>query len=251
MEKLFEKYGDVYQVRLPLGTFIVLNSAEVLIDAVKNKRDDFAGKPSSFFYPLNKIADEKNIASENIGPKLILRRKLFKIAMHSVSEGMDKIEERMAGSVRKFLAKIEAMDGEAFYIRDFFTRAIVCHVWELMTSKKCDLDDKMVTLILDFHENIERLIREGIVYQILPFLKYLPTKFMKSLKETMDMRDTILESELKEHISSYTGSVRDLTDGLIFAYKKEESKNSLKEIGTIDDMKFLMVDMLGSGELIR
>ena len=43
MDSLYEKYGDVNQVKLPLGTFVVLNSAEVVLEVVKNKKDDFAG----------------------------------------------------------------------------------------------------------------------------------------------------------------------------------------------------------------
>ena len=139
------------------------------------------------------------------------------------------------------------MDGEPFQIKDPISTAIVSHLWDWMSSKNCDFDDDMVKLISELHENMEYLFRNGSLYNMLPFLTYLPTKFMKTLKKTEEMRGKIWESEFHDHILSHTESARDLTDGLIVAYKKEKSKNS-EDLGTLNDMKFLMVDIVVTGE---
>lgn len=249
MESLFEKYGDIYQIKLPLGTFVLLNTAEVVLEAVKEKKDDFAGKPSLLFYPMNEVIEGKHIPSADLGPGLMLRRKFFRTALNASFDGIDRIQVRVSAAVRQFLDKIESMGGEPFQIRDLLSTTIASHTWDWLTAKKCDLDDEAVKLFIDFNENIEYLLRNGILYQMLPFLAYLPTQFVKKLQETKELRDKMLVSELQDHLLSYTGETRDFTDGLILAYNKEKKKSSEKDVGTLNDLKFLMVDMVGAGKL--
>lgn len=55
MEHLRHKYGDIYTLTFPIGTFVVVNSAELLQEALVSKNDDFAGRPDATFFPLNSI----------------------------------------------------------------------------------------------------------------------------------------------------------------------------------------------------
>ena len=55
METLREKYGDIYTISFPVGTFVVVNSGKLMQEALVSRKDDFAGRPDATFFPLNEI----------------------------------------------------------------------------------------------------------------------------------------------------------------------------------------------------
>ncbi|CAB3991179.1 steroid 17-alpha-hydroxylase 17,20 lyase-like [Paramuricea clavata] len=73
------------------------------------------------------------------------------------------------------------------------------------------------------------------IYQLFPFLCYLPTQFTWEIKRAKQIRETIFPKEYRAHQESYIpGTIRDLTDSFISAYEKELAKETREDIGTKD-----------------
>ena len=72
---------------------------------------------------------------------------------------------------------------------------------------------------------------KGAFYQMVPFASHLPSQFSRDIKRAVQIRDTIFPPEFRAHLESYQPNmIRDLTDSLISAFKKE----ILKENGNDD-----------------
>lgn len=67
MDYLGEKYGDLYTLTFPIGNFVVVNNGELLHEAFVKRKDDFAGRPGTEFFPLKSIFEgTKEVLNNNI-----------------------------------------------------------------------------------------------------------------------------------------------------------------------------------------
>lgn len=245
MDELRKKYGDVYTVTFPIGTFVVVNSGKLAREALLTRKDDFAGRPHVSSFPFNVIFNGKNIGFADYGPLLAFRRKIVKSALHFFGEGINVTEERVQGEVGRLLERIEATDGQAFSPKEHLAAVSLNMMSEWLFSKRFEFTDPTLKLLLDFSEQITFFLRQGNYYQIFPMLKYLPTSYMRSLAAWTETRDDFFGSELRQHRETYVkGEERDIVDALLAAYDNEKIGSKVKDFGTSDDVKFLMIDVL-------
>jgi hypothetical protein len=86
---------------------------------------------------------------------------------------------------------------------------------------------------------------KGAFYQMIPFASHLPSQFSRDIKRAVQIRDTIFPPEFRAHLESYQPNmIRDLTDSLISAFKKEILKeNGNDDVGSLQDIPALMSGM--------
>ena len=248
IDHLWHKYGDVYQITFPVGTFVILNSGNAAREALVTRKDDFAGRPTELMYPIDVSLEGKNAGNSDYGPLLMFIRKVLRSALHVFGEGLQNVQERVNIAAKDLLKHVDDKDGEPFYIQQFISAAIASQLWEWLTSKKTTFKDESLKDVLKFNEDITALARQGNYYQMLPLLTYLPTSFMKKIQDTTELRDKVYVPELEEHRLTYKdGVIRDVTDALISSYELEKSKATNKSIGSFEDLKFLMIDVILAG----
>ena len=79
-------------------------------------------------------------------------------------------------------------------------------------------------------------------------MKYFPKQFTRTLADVLRMREELFHTELDEHLRTYDEATnRDIIDSLISSYRAEEEKGSNREIGSIEDIKFLLLDIVVAG----
>ena len=120
-----KKYGDIFTVSFPLGTFVIINSAELMREARVKRKDDLAGRAPDSIYPLNVILGERDIISSDYGPAFLSRRKVFKSALHVFGAGILQAEERVGHAVQNLLNEIEATEGRPFSPKTLVSCAIL------------------------------------------------------------------------------------------------------------------------------
>ena len=136
------------------------------------------------------------------------------------------------------------MEGRPFSPKKFVACAIISQLWEWISSKKCFLHYSTVKSVLEFNVKIGNLCAQGTLYQLISWLSYLPTTFNHKLEEVITTRDEVFAPELQAHRETYaSGVIRDLTDSFLSAYEKEKSKKTGKDVGSIEDIQFLMLDV--------
>ncbi|XP_046862296.1 cytochrome P450 2U1-like [Xenia sp. Carnegie-2017] len=118
-----------------------------------------------------------------------------------------------------------------------------------LTAEKVSLDDPVIMNLLEFSDLVARKIPSiYLTYCMIPFHSYLPTKLSKFVKRGQNIKFSILSPVLKSHLETYTpGTIRDMADSFIEAYKKEAAKENKKDIGSIEDIKALMIDVAFAG----
>ena len=248
MDALCDKYGDVLKLTFPIGTVVMVNSGELAQEALVTRKNDFSGRPIQDFYPADIILEGRDVVSSEYGLLLMFRRKLFKTALHVFGGGVNIVEERLNSAVQEFLDQIQAMDSRPFHIKDYVSATISSQLWEWLSSRKYRYDDRKLNSIIDFNEKFVAISNQGSLYQLFPLLRYLPTKFMQTVKEVLTMRDEIFGTELEYHRQTYQeGVVRDVIDAFLATYESEKAKGRSKDLGSIDDIKFIMVDVITAG----
>ncbi|CAB4026658.1 steroid 17-alpha-hydroxylase 17,20 lyase-like [Paramuricea clavata] len=125
---------------------------------------------------------------------------------------------------------------------------IFAQVWEWLTSKKINIDDPIISLFNEMQEIIMNLPREISIYLLIPILGYITNNFNHKLERAKDIRKQLFAHEFSAHRETYTpGVIRDLTDSFISAYEKEISNGTSKDIGSIEDIPDLMLDVVVAG----
>ena len=247
-DKLWTKYGDVYTISFPFGTAVVVNSVELAREALVTKGDDFAGRPSDSMYPADIIFEGRDIFSVDYGPAFLFRRKAFRSALHLFGAGLEQAEGRMDHAVEDLLQEIERMEGRPFSPIKYISSAVVSEMWSWLTSKKCSFSHPTVNSLLEFNEKATVLGAQGSLYQVIPWLKYLPTNFKKNLNDLSNIKKKIFVPELQAHLESYKpGIIRDVIDGFLSEYMKDMGKGTAEDVGSIEDVTLLMLDVMGPG----
>ena len=89
MEKLREKYGEVYTLTFPIGTYVVVNSGALAREVLVTAKDDFASRPGASTFPSDDVFKGKNIVYSDFGPNYMFRRKIVTSALHTFGEGLN------------------------------------------------------------------------------------------------------------------------------------------------------------------
>jgi hypothetical protein len=147
------------------------------------------------------------------------------------------------------MKEIETQPDRSFSPKNLLESSIVVQLWEWLTSKKIALDDPIVKEINEFNAIFNRQALMSSIYQLFPFLCYLPTQFTREIKRAEQIRETIFPKEYRAHQESYIpGTIRDLTDSFISAYEKELAKETRKDIGSKDTgIPGLMLNVVFAG----
>lgn len=177
MEWLRRKYGKIYTLTLPVGTFVIVNGSKAAREALVAKRDDFAGRPGDAAnFPLRDIFNGKDISFTDFGPSFLFRRKIISSALHVYGEGLQVAEERVGREVDELLDWLEGNDGREIFLNEGIIATMMNIMSEWLFSKRYEFNDPTLKMLFNFNEKLLYVTQQGRFYQAFPFLKYLPTK---------------------------------------------------------------------------
>ena len=246
-KKLREKYGDIFTVTLFENT-VFLNTASLAREARLGHKDDVVALNPESIYPIDIVLGGNDVVFSDYGTAYLFRKRVFKSAMHVFGAGIEQVEERGGHAVNCTLGKIESLKGQPFSPKEIVASAIHTQLWEWITSEKVSLDDPVVKLLLEFGEIVVKQTLEGSFYQFIPFHSYLPIQFNRDIMRAKEIKSMLFPQVFQSHLETYNpGVTRDLTDSFIIAYKKEIAKETGKDIGSIQDVPALMLDVAVAG----
>ena len=246
--KLAERYGDIFTLSFPNETMVVLNTASLAREAKLQRKDDLAGKSPKSLYPFGDILGE-DLGTADYSTAFLFRKRVFRSALHIFGAGVEQAEDRMRYAVETALREIKNMKGQPFSPKELLESSILVQLWEWITSKTLSLHDPTIEHLREFGDIVSKQALQSSLYQLLPFLAYFPTKFTRDIDRAHQLKNSLFPPEFRAHLETYTtGVVRDLTDSFISAYEKEIAKETGKDIGSIEDIPNLMLDVafLGS-----
>ena len=206
------------------------------------------GRSPEFMYPFGEIFGFNEITISDYSSKYIFRRKVFKSALHVFGSGVDKSVERAGRAVDIAIEEIDLKLGHPFCPKKLLDSAILVQLWEWLSAKSEPIDGTTITSLRELHDLLSDIGKQSPLYHFLPFLRFFPTQFRRNIKRCRDIVHAVFERQFKEHQKTYTPDVvRDLTDSFISAYKNELAKENDKDIGSINDIAILMLDVTLGG----
>ncbi|CAB4030791.1 steroid 17-alpha-hydroxylase 17,20 lyase-like [Paramuricea clavata] len=239
--KLSKEYGEIFTVFMPNGTFVVLNTASLARNARLGTKDDFAGRSSELTYPLELILG-KDVVFSDYSAGYLFRKRVFKSSLHVFGSGLGQAEDRARHAVQLALQEIEKC--QSFSPNELVPSTIFAQVWEWLTSKKITLDDPTINLFNEIQGIITNQSRERSIYLLIPFLAYI-TNYNRKMERAKAIKKQLFPLEFSAHRETYIpGVIRDLTDSFIGAYEKEIANWTGKDIGSIEDVPDLMLDVV-------
>ena len=245
--KLSDKYGDIFTLTFPSATAVILSTAELVREASLTRPEDIAGKSDDSFYPFQDIFGADVITSDYTEPYRF-RRRVFQKAVHVFRASVETAEGRARRTVSLVIDEIEGKEGKPFSPRQLFECAIIVQLWEWITSEKVSLDDENVKSLRKFNALVSSQSLQTDVRQLLPFLKHLPLDISKKAKQARQIRYDVFPPIFRNHYKTYTpGIMRDLIDGFINAYQMEIAKETSKNIGSVEDIPNLLLDLVFAG----
>ncbi|CAB4017596.1 steroid 17-alpha-hydroxylase 17,20 lyase-like [Paramuricea clavata] len=248
-DKLSEKYGDIFTVTFPSGNAVILNTASLVREArlAPGRQEDLMGKSPESIYPLKEIVGG-TFSARDYSDAYLFEKKVFVSAMHIFGAGIGQASVRAGHAVDIAMEEIENEPGKSFSPKNLLESSIVVQLWEWLTAKKIALDDPIVKESNEFNAIFSRQALLSTMYQLFPFLCYLPTQLTREIKRAVQIRETIFPMEYRAHQESYIpGTIRDLTDSFISAYEKELAKETRKDIGSKDSIPGLMLNVIYVG----
>ena len=174
--------------------------------------------------------------------RLFISQEVFRSSLHVFGSGLGQAEDRARHAVQLALQEIEKC--QSFSPNKLFPSTIFAQVWEWLTSKKINLDDPTLSLVKEIQGIIRNQPVERSIYFLIPFLGYITNNFNRKIERAKDIKKQLFSHEFSAHRETYNpGVIRDLTDSFISAYEKEIANGIDKDIGSIEDIPDLMLDV--------
>ena len=246
MENLRKKYGDIYTITIPIGTFVIINTAELMHEALVTRKDDFSGRVDESQFPYYLIVEDKDVGFTNYSSAYVFRRKVFSNALHVFGEGKNLAKGRLYGASEKLVQRVSETNDKPFSLKEYLGKTTMMILCEWLVGKQYDYEDPMLGSLLEFNEQFAAVIRPGSAHHFFPWLRFLPTSFMDSLNYVISTRDEFCGKQLSYHLETYRdGVIRDITDAFIAQYEQEmEKKENARSSVSKEDIKFLMMNVL-------
>ena len=232
LENLRKKFGDLYTISLPIGTFLVLNNTELMLEALVTRKDDFSGRIDESQFPYNVLFENKDIGFTSYSKPYVFRRRVFSNALHVYGEGKNLAKGRLYNASENLLRKIGATAGRPFSLKEYIGKTTMIILCEWLIGKQYNYEEPTLDRLMEFNEMFAVVIRPGNSHHFLPFLRFFPTPYMNSLAKVLSIRDEFCGEQLQYHLETYKdGIIRDITDAFIAQYDKEFEKENASDVG--------------------
>ncbi|ESO84646.1 hypothetical protein LOTGIDRAFT_196500 [Lottia gigantea] len=210
------KYGPIITVHFGPVKCVTLNSTEVVREALIKKDIDFAGRLKT--HTFERLTNGyKDIVFGDFGTEWKVLRKVALQGMRQFASG-EKLGEKLHESGSKVFKLMREKEGEVLDIEKHITLFIVNFIYGLCFHKSFEIDDKEFLYILQLFTKISAEFGNGLWEDIIPLLRYYPTKKYIRIMDAFDYLNDLLIKEHENHKKSFsTDDMKDLTDYLINA----------------------------------
>jgi cytochrome P450 len=256
LNKLAKKYGNIFQIHVGSKTFVVLNSLEVIKEALVKQSESFNGRADFFIYrlpPQNLFMEQKS------GEPWKRHRSLILEVMHTFIAAKSEIIEGWALEEAIDLANTFAdTSGEPVDPDLYVPRATLSFIQKLIFGRRGSTNDPKEDPDFIGTAYSGKKFNKGATgltkLQLVPMI-WRPIVFLSCWKALLDfvrcgpLVEGYLDKNIKQHKDSFDPEhSRDLTDGLLKASSEltESDRNNLT-LSENDIVKGTLIQFVGAG----
>ena len=252
---LAKEYGKIFTLYLPGGhRCILINSIDVVREALLSKKDDFAGRPRAFIGDYL-TRDAKDIFFADLSPTMILQRKLVHSALRMYGSGLKKLEKVIYLEVEQLSNRLSAHQGNSFDPNHDISLLVLNVICSVVYGQRYELEDEEFQRIIKYNNHFVKLFKGFNILEMLPWLRHFPIEQAKILREARQLRDLVLDAKYREHKEKFDNSIKkeeveinDLTDALLSAfYEAKGEDNKVSRLLTEDHLIMTMNDVFNAG----
>ncbi|XP_077989250.1 steroid 17-alpha-hydroxylase/17,20 lyase-like [Glandiceps talaboti] len=245
---LAKKYGDIFSIKLGSHNIVVLNSIELVKEALLKKENDFMGRP--YMYSIDIFTQGgKDIIFGDFGPTWKLHRKISHSAMRSYASG-ETLENLITEDVfPKFQQLVEMKGDDAFDIQPMLM-LVICNIMATVCFNcRYSMDDQDFLDMIKLTNAMVHGVGNGLLADFIHWAKYLPTPGPATIQQLTDQFTGFLRRQLDHHRENFDpDNLKDLTDHLLYAQMDVEDKRGGK-LDSVTDTHIVqtLADMFGGG----
>ncbi|XP_068109282.1 cytochrome P450 2D17-like [Hyperolius riggenbachi] len=248
LTQLSKKFGGVYSLHFFRKKIVVLNSFEVLKDALINRSEDIADRPR---FPLSEKlgyeGESKGLLLIRYGDAWKEQRRFALSTMRNFGMGKKSLEERVTEEAHCLCAVFKSHAGlpfDAWYLINNAVSNVIC---ALAFGDRFDYEDKRFQRLLHLFDDSLRAA-SGFLGQLLnemPWLLKVPGLADHVLKPQYQLT-AFLKEILIEHQKSFnSGDIRDFIDAYLL--EMEKVKGTGDTIFTENNLFTIVFDLFGAG----
>ncbi|XP_042306666.1 steroid 21-hydroxylase [Sceloporus undulatus] len=242
--KLACQYGPIYRLRLGNKDVVVLNSSEVIREALIRKWSDFAGRPHSFVGNLVSMGG-KDLSLGDYTPTWRLQRKMAHTAIQRCLRGdMEQIVQSQAQHLCKVFHSYEGQPVDVAH--DFSLHA--CSVISTMLFGPLDMAS-----VEEMHDCMIELVKTWSAVPIklvnsLPILRIFPNATLKHLLSCIENRDSLVQGQMEKHQESHHSSEARNMVGHMLQFLRDHNISKSGETGLLPEhVHMAIIDLLIGG----
>ncbi|XP_064192146.1 cytochrome P450 1A1-like [Anguilla rostrata] len=219
-----ERFGQVYQIQIGMRPVVVLNGSETIRQALIKQGEEFASRPD--LYSFQFINNGKSLAfSSDQAGVWRTRRKLALNALRSFSTikgsdlGYSCVLEEHVCKEGEYLVKQLSNVTEASGSFDPFRHIVVSVanvICGMCFGRRYNHDDQELLSFVNLSDEFGQVAGSGNPADFIPFLRFLPSRTMKSFMDINARFNAFVQKIVTEHYRTFDkNNIRDITDSLI------------------------------------
>uniref|UniRef100_A0A672ZSC0 Steroid 21-hydroxylase n=1 Tax=Sphaeramia orbicularis TaxID=375764 RepID=A0A672ZSC0_9TELE len=245
LTNLAQRYGSIYRLKCGNTTMVVLNSSEVIREALVKKWSDFAGRPVSYTGDIVS-GGGCSISLGDYNEKWRAHRRLVHSALQRCCQkSLHEVIERQALHLRKVLMDY---DGSAVDLAEDFTVAASNVITTLTFGKEYDKSSVELQQLHSCLNEIVALWGSSWISALdsFPLLRKLPNPVFSRLLKEVTKRDDIIREHLNNYKSQDNKSEDAITGSLLRGI--DQHQNSEEDVLLTDiHVHMATVDLLIGG----
>ncbi|XP_077862993.1 cytochrome P450 1A5-like [Saccoglossus kowalevskii] len=246
-----KEYGDVFTMKIGSQPVIVLNSLDVIKEALVKKQNDFAGRP--YFYSLSSLMAEEsqNILFGNFTAKWKLQRKIGHQAIRNYASG-----EKLESLIRReafptFQRAVAQNNGKPFLPKPLLFLLVGNIIASMCFGKRYEYDDPELLKIMGVMNDVNESFGNGLAADFVPIFRYISTPGHIEVKTLLKEWLTIIQRQIDEHkakLGKGDKDVESLIDDILSIQREAELAGGDRTIQLTDvNLRQTVSDIFAAG----
>ncbi|XP_077862966.1 cytochrome P450 1A5-like [Saccoglossus kowalevskii] len=250
LTKYGKKYGDVFTMKIGSQPVIVLNSLDVIKEALVKKQNDFAGRP--YFYSCNLMSEKsQNIIFGDFTAKWKLQRKIGHQAIRNYASG-EKLESLVrCEAFPTFQRAVAQNNGRPFLPKPLLFLLVGNIIASMCFGKRYEYEDRELLKFMRVLNDLSESLGNGITADFVPMFRYIPTPGHIEVKKRVNELQKIIQCKIDEHkdrLEKGNKDVESLIDDILSIQREAESAGGDRTIQLTDvNIRQTVSDIFAAG----
>ncbi|OXU31223.1 hypothetical protein TSAR_014757 [Trichomalopsis sarcophagae] len=249
LNELAQQYGPVVGLKLGQQRFIVVSSYDLVKKVLM--RDEFNGRPSSFFFRVRSFGKEKGVLFTQ-GSVWQQQRRFTMRHFKVFGLGGEVMNQRLVSEAQSLVDFLEASGKEGpVPMHTAFDIAVLNSLWTMLAGHRFEYDDHKLNEILAVVHKVFKLTDTvGGVMSHMPFLRFVVPELsgFNELMSNLQKLWGFIGLEIDEHESSLSkDQPRDLIDAFLMEIRAKGVGCEEDSIFDRENLLILCLDLFLAG----